>query len=271
MRLVLSATTLALCLAVTTVTAAVAKPKASADQDPAARTVPLLVALSAEGGSLDTGADGTTSLTLSGLDDGALRVSGGEAIPMTLPAFTSTFGPLFGGGSASVLVSVGSADLAAAPARLALDLGTPVFDQDALVMTFPASVPAWSTAHPAALPWAEPDLAVEGPLDLGPVSLIVSGTSARSAIVGQLEILVAPAADTRSVSVVVLGEGAALVSSRATPEAPYLAFAGMLSDGSSVSGEIEATFARGGGRLTANNVKVDGPQPAAFDGLLATW
>jgi hypothetical protein len=38
-----------------------------------------------------------------------------------------------------------------------------------------------------------------------------------------------------------------------------------------VSGEIEATFARGGGRLTAKSIKVDGPQPAAFDGLLATW
>ena len=189
---------------------------------------------------------------------------------MTLPAFTSTFGPLFGSGSANALVSVGRADAVAAPARLALDLDTPVFDQDALVMTFPASVPAWSTEHPAALA-LEPDLVVDGPLDLGPVSLVMSGTSARSAIVGPLEIVVAPAADGRSVGVVVLGEGAALVSSRATPEAPYLAFAGMLSDGSSVSGEIEATFARGGGRLTAKYINVDGPQLAVFDGLLATW
>jgi hypothetical protein len=271
MRLLLSATALALLLAVTTVTAAVAKPKASADQDPAARPVPLLVALSAANGSLGTGADGTTTFTLSGLDDVALRVSGGEAIPMTLPAFSSTFGPLFGGESANALVSVGSADPAAAPAKIALNLGTPVFDQDALVMTFPVSVPAWSTTHPAALPWAEPDLAVDGPLDLGPVSLVMSGTSARSAIVGPLEILVVPAADGRSVGVVVLGEGAALVSSRATPEAPYLAFYGMLSDGSTAEGEMEVGFTRDGGRLTAKNIKVAGPQPAAFGGLLATW
>jgi hypothetical protein len=255
-----------------TINVAVAKPKASAGQEAVTRPLPLLVALSATNGSLGTGADGATSLTLTGLDDLALRVSGGEAIPMTLPAFASTFDPLFGGGSVNGLLSVGSADPAGAPARLAFGLDAPVFDQEALVMTFPASSAAWSFEHPAAinLP-VDPDLVVEPPRDLGPVTLIMSGASVRSATVGPLEILVSPAADGRSVGVLALSEGATVISSRATPEAPYLSFFGMLSDGSTVEGVIEAAFARGGGRLTATDIKVSGPQPTTFSGLLATW
>ena len=110
MRHLLVAATVALCLFVMTINVAVAKPKASAGQEAVTRPLPLLVALSATNGSLGTGADGATSLTLTGLDDLALRVSGGEAIPMTLPVFVSAFDPLFGGKPVNGLLSVGSAD-----------------------------------------------------------------------------------------------------------------------------------------------------------------
>ena len=128
-------------------------------------------------------------------------------------------------------------------------------------MTFPATGATWSIEHPGAinLP-VEPGPGGRAARDLGPVTLVMSGDSVRSATVGPLEVLVSPAADGRSVGVLALSEGATVISSRATPEAPYLSFFGMLSDGSTVEGVIEATFARGGGRLTATDIKVSGPR-----------
>jgi hypothetical protein len=147
-----------------------------------------------------------------------------------------------------------------------------VLDQETLTMTFPASLPAWSPGHPSALPVVEPDLPVVGTMDLGPVSLAVSGTSTRSAIVGPLEILAAPAADGRSVGLVVVGgDGALIAASQLTPDAPYLGFVGVLSDGANVEGAMEATFAGGGGRITVHDVEVGGTQPAESKGLLTTW
>jgi hypothetical protein len=53
-------------------------------------------------------------------------------------------------------------DPASVPTRIALELGTPVFDQEALSMTNPVSLPAWATGHPAALSWAQPDMPSKG-------------------------------------------------------------------------------------------------------------
>lgn len=249
-----------------------AKSKAPAGQEPLAQAVPLLVVLSAAGGTLTADGNGTAELMLSGLDDVALRVSRGDAIPMPLGTFALDFGPLFGGDPASAVLTLGSDDPASAPTRVALQLGTPVLDQETLDATFPVSLPAWATTHPAALSWSEPDLPLDRALDLGPLSLTMSGSNTRSAIVGPLEIVVSPAADGRSVAVVVVGGGGApIASAQMTPEAPYFAFSGSLSDGSTVEGAMEATFAGGGGKIVVQGLEVKGAQPAEAKGLLATW
>jgi hypothetical protein len=169
-------------------------------------------------------------------------------------------------------MTVAPGDGASAPNRVPLALGTPVFDQEALSMTFPASLPAWATGHPAALSWVEPDLPTERALELGPVSLAIGGADTRSAIVGPMEILAAPAADGKSVGLVVVGGGGApLMSAQMTPDAPYVSFYGSLSDGTTVEGELEATFSGSGGRIVMLRVEASGPEPTKAKGLLATW
>ena len=165
MRRLLAAAAMVMLVVASAGSAVSAKSKGPADQEPLAQAVPLLVALSAAGGTLTANADGTGELVLSGLDDVALRVSRGEAIPMPLGTLARAFGPLFGGDPASTVLTLAPGDPASTPTRLALELGTPVLDQEALTMTFPVSLPAWATGHPAALSWAEPDLLAEGTLD----------------------------------------------------------------------------------------------------------
>lgn len=272
MRDLVSAAALALLVVASVGAPTNAKSKAPAGQEPLAQAVPLLVVLSAAGGTLTADADGTAELVLSGLDDVALRVSRSEAIPMPLGTLALDFGPLFGGDPASAVLTLAPGDPSSTPTRVALELGTPVLDQETHTMTFPASLPAWSPGHPSALPVVEPDVPVVGAVDLGPVSLAVGGTSTRSAIVGPLEILAAPAADGRSVGLVVVGgNGALIAASQLTPDAPYLGFSGVLSDGSNVEGAMEATFTGRGGRIIVHNVEVGGTQPAESKGLLATW
>lgn len=272
MRKLLVAAAMALLVAAATGVVTNAKSKAPGGQAQLAQAVPLLVTLAATNATLITAADDTAELTLSGLDDVALRLSRGEAIPMPLGTLALFYEPLFGGEGASAVMTVASGDAATAPTRVPLELGTPVFDQEALSMTFPASLPAWATGHPAALSWAEPDLPIDGTLELGPVSLTMSGAGSRSAIVGPLEILVSPASDGRSVGLVVVGgEGAPIASAQMTPDAPYVSFAGSLSDGTTVEGEMEATFTGGGGRIVLHRVEASGPRSAKSKGLLAAW